>query len=95
LGAYGRPTAIGGRHASGQERKVIFEVVFKLASGFSPQDIEQTLAKLSRKHVRGFQKTVEKWDVESNIVQAYAADDLANHPTITRKFYSFRKMGKS
>jgi hypothetical protein len=84
-------SAVGSARLSKSERNTMYEVIFKLTSGFSNDDVERTLMKLPRRHIRCFSEIADAWTTKTDLIEAYSTSELANHPTITRKFDNLRK----
>jgi hypothetical protein len=76
-------SAVGSARLSKSERNTMYEVIFKLTSGFPNDDVERTLMKLPRKHIRCFSEIADAWTTKTDLIEAYSTSELANHPTIT------------
>jgi hypothetical protein len=88
-------SSVGSSNISKQERRRMYEVIFKLTSGFPPEEIHGPLEKLPRKHVKCFYEIVDLWDQEISVIQAYSTPELIDHPTIIQKFDSNLKSPQS
>jgi DNA polymerase III delta prime subunit len=88
-------SSVGSSNISKQERRQMYEVIFKLTSGFPLEDTLRSLEKLPRRHVKCFNEIAELWDQEIGVIQAYSTLELVDHPTIVQKFYSSLKGSQS
>jgi hypothetical protein len=84
-------SAVGNPKISKSERNTMYEVIFKLTSGFLHEDVERTLIKLPRKHIRCFSQIADAWTAKTNLIESYSTSELINHPMITSKFDNVRK----
>ena len=84
-------SAVGNAKVSKSERNTMYEVIFKLTSGFPNEEVERTLMKLPRKHIRCFSEIADAWTAKTNLIESYSTSELVNHPMITRKFDNIRK----
>ena len=88
-------SAVGSTRISVQERRGMYEVIFLLSSGYGPQEIERSLTKLPRRQLRHFVEILDNWSNETKLIESYSTADLIDHPTISRKFDSYRKNPKT